>query len=425
MNRKLVWIFAGAFLFRVILAFIVWHPDVNNHIDWGIRFWQYGPARFFAPETNVWSFTWPNQPPGTIYLFAGIRKLFEFLFYGVFSPLHFKLHLFPGSWLLFFESNLYPALLKMPSIFADLGIAYLMYKLTKKLITPVLWLVNPVVWYNSAVWGQTDALINFLALLSFYFLFKKKLIWSVLVLGLSFYTKVSLTIFLPVFAIVALKQKHKVADYVKSIVLLGLVLGIATLPFSSGEPFSWLVNLYQTKILGQQLQIITANAFNLWAAIAGIHELPQSLPFLGLTYQYWGYILFGLAYLPLLHLVWKNQDIKTVVIALALTAFSSWLLLTNMHERYLYPLFPYLTILVGFNLVSIYPYILISLLNLLNLYNFWWVPEISLVKSFLSFGDRLMPRVLGVINLGLFIHLTTVLLGRKKLRIGSGSNVEN
>src|SRR5258706_5109024 len=139
MNKKLLWIFIGALVGRIILSFIIWHPDINNHIDWGIRFFQYGPAKFFAPETNVWSYTWPNQPPGTIYMFAGIRKLFEFLF-GIFWTINVKVPVFPSAIITFFESNLYPALLKLPSIIADIGIAYLIYKLTKKTFAAILWL---------------------------------------------------------------------------------------------------------------------------------------------------------------------------------------------------------------------------------------------------------------------------------------------
>ncbi len=414
MNKRLLWIFLGAFLFRLILAFIVWHPDINNHIDWGIRFFQYGPGKFFAPESNVWNFTWPNQPPGTIYMFAGIRKLFEFVF-NIFWIVNIKVSVFPSIIVTFFESNLYPALLKLPSILSDIGIGVLIYKIVSSFDTnnakkkafwaTIIWLVNPVVWYNSAVWGQTDAVINFLALLSFYLLFKKKIVLAVFFLAISFYVKVSLTIFLPIFAIVALRQKYKFFDLAKAIILSLGFIALATLPFAKGEPLSWLLNLYQTKVLGQQLQVITANSFNIWTTIATINERPQTLPFLGLTYQYWSYILFAISYIPLLVVVWKKQDSKTVLTILALAAFSSWMLLTNMHERYLYPLFPYLTILLGAGITSGTIYWTISIVSLLNLYNFWWVPKIDPLVWFLSFGERIMPRVLGLFNFGLFLFV--------------------
>lgn len=393
-----------ALIFRITLSFLVWHPDLNNHADWGIRFWQYGPAKFYAPETNVWSYTWPNQPPGTIYIFAGIRKLFEGIF-NFFWLINIKIPVFPSGIVTFFESNLYPALLKLPSILADIGIAYILFKWTNKKLAAILWLFNPIVWYNSSVWGQTDAIVNFFVLLSFYLLFNKKLTWAVLVMGLSLYIKASLLIFLPIFVIMALRQKYKVSEYFYALILTFGTFALLSLPFSKGDPFTWLYYLYTDKVFAQQLHLITANAFNLWSGVAGIHEKPDNLPFLGLTYKYWSYIIYSLFYIPLLWVVHKKQDKNTIVWVLALSAFASFVLLTNMHERYLYPIFPYLTILVSLNLVSLYPYILISLLSLLNLYNFWWVPEIKLIKDFLSFGDRLMPRVLGFINFGMFLTM--------------------
>jgi len=76
-----------------------------------------------------------------------------------------------------------------------------------------------------------------------------------------------------------------------------------------------------------------------------------------------------------------------------------------MHERYLYPLFPYLTVLVAEGSIGLFMYILLSVISLLNLYNFWWVPEIGFVKSFLSFGERIMPRILGIVNFAAFLIL--------------------
>lgn len=404
-------VLAVAFILKLVASFLVWHPDLNNHVDWGIRFWQYGPAKFYS--ANVWSFTWPNQPPGTMYMFAGIRKLYETTFV-FFSYLHFDLKVFPGSFLLYFEQNLYPALTKLPAILADLGIAYLIYKIVSEdlsagkrtgTIGALIFLVNPATWYNSTIWGQYDSLINFLALLAFYLLLKKKLMPAVLAISVSLYIKASLLIFLPIFAIVALKQKHNLRSWFGAITATLFVIGLATLPFSRSEPFTWLFNLYRDKVFTNQLQIITANAFNLWAAITGISERPQTLPFLGLTYQYWSYILFSLFYLPTLFSVYKKQDFKTVIWSLAITAFSSFMLLTNMHERYLYPLFPYFTILVVTEIELVANFAAVSIISLLNMYNFWWVPVFPALIEFMSARNRLFPRVLAAIDFLLFVFL--------------------
>ncbi|MFC1625074.1 hypothetical protein ACFL15_01740 [Patescibacteria group bacterium] len=407
--KKIYKILIIAFIFRLILSLIIWHPDLNNHIDWGIRFWEYGARKFFAPESNVWSFTWPNQPPITILTFALIRKLFEVVF-SFFWFLNVKIPLFPSNFMLFLEKNLYPGLLKLPSIFSDLGIGYLIYKIftdEKKekvgLVASLVYLFNPVVWYNSSIWGQTDAYINFFALLSFYLLLKKKLIPAVLTLVISLYIKVSLAIFIPIFLIIALKQKYKIKKYIYSILTSLVFIGSLAFIFSGGEPFGWLFNLYQKKIFGQQLQIITANAFNIWASITGIHERPHSLMLGPFSYQFWGLVLFIISYIPVVYLILKKRDIKTVFYSLAICSFSSFMLLTNMHERYLFPFFVYSTIVIFWDRKFIPLYISISLISLLNLYNFWWFPKINFLVNFLSFSDRLMPRILGFISF--FIYL--------------------
>ncbi len=403
-NNWFVFLIIILFLLRIIFSFVVWHPDLNNHVDWGIRFFEYGANKFYAPESNVWSYTWPNQPPGTIYMFAGIRRLYEFIF-NVFWQLNIKIPAFPSIVISYFETNLYPALLKLPAILSDFGIAYLIYKFTNKKWASIVWLVNPVVWYNSTIWGQYDAVINFFALLSFYLLDKKKLKFAIFMFCFSIFTKASLLIFAPIFLIVAIRQNYGVKDWISSISLTTVFIFLLTLPFSDGNTFLWLYDLYTKKVFVQQLHVITANAFNLWSGIAGIHERPDSLPFLGFTYQIWGSVLFFVSYVPILFRLFKDQKTKTIVWSLALTAFASFMLMTNMHERYIYPLFPYLTILIAFNFTSFISYSLISFITLLGMYNFWFMPRIEFVVSFLSFADRLIPRVLGIVLFAMFLNL--------------------
>ncbi|MFZ5933189.1 MAG: hypothetical protein ACOYT7_03905 [Patescibacteria group bacterium] len=407
--RTLTKIFLLAFLFRLILSFLVWHPDVNNHIDWGIRFWQYGPGKFYS--ANVWSFTWPNQPPGSIYIFVGIRKLFEAVF-SLFWFINLKVPAFPSNIMFFFETNLYPALLKLPSIAADLGIAYLIYKFLKDakkeklgILGAAIFLFNPVIWYNSSLWGQTDSVVNLFAILAFYLLLKKKLDLSFLAFALSLYIKASLLIFLPIFLTTAFKQKYKVVGIVKAMALPAVVVGLATLPFSGGDPFGWLYELFVSKVFREQLQVITANAFNIWAFLTGIHERPHAQILGPLSYKSWGIILFALSYIPALVLVFKKQSLKSVMWSLSLASFGSFMFLTNMHERYLYPLFPAFTILAVLEAKLLPVYWAVSGINLINLYNFWWVPKIRVLVDVLSWRDRLLPRILGFGNFLLLLIL--------------------
>ena len=410
MIKRFKSIILAALILRIFLSFLTWHPDVNNHVDWGIRFWQYGAKDYYS--ANVWSYTWPNQPPGTIYIYAGITKLYDFVF-SIFWWINLKIPLFPSDVIFYLESNLYPALLKLPSMLADLGIAYLIYKSVadKKIARfgVVLWLVNPIVWYNSSLWGQTDSLIAFFVFLAFYLLKKNKPELSLLSYALSVYIKVSLLIFIPIYVYLFIKEKYKPTIYVKSVILVLLVVVGLTVPFAKGNPLVWLYDLYQNKIFAQQLQVITANAFNIWTTIASIHEKPQTLYLGPLTYRMWGTLSFILSYLVLIFFFIKSKA-KDVYFTLSLIAFSSFMLMTNMHERYLYPFFPFFTAVTVSNKKLLKVYIIVSIISLLNLYNFWWYPKISFIVGFLSFSDRLMPRILGFVMFLIYLYLFKLFL---------------
>jgi len=417
--KKIYWILLAGFIFRLVLAFFIWHPDVNNHVDWGIRFWQYGASKFYLPETNIWSYTWPNQPPGTILMFAGIRKLYEFIF-SILWFINIKIPVFPSIIITFAEERLYPALLKLPSILADLGIGLLIYKIINyQLVISnlknknrlaalglILWLFNPVIWYNSAVWGQTDAVINFLALLAFYFLIiNKRLTLSLIAITLCFYIKASLLIFLPVYLILLFKQRLKIYELVRALIVVLIIILIPTLLFSNGNPAVWLFNLYREKVFTNQLQLITANAFNLWTLLTGIDEKPQTLLLGPLSYQNWGLILFAIFSTPVLWFSLKKGEVYTVLWTLTIISFSSFMFLTNMHERYLYPLFPVLTILAVMDVKLLIVYIIVSVINLLNLYNFWWIPMIAPIFHFLSDHNRVATKLLSFVNVAAFSYV--------------------
>lgn len=405
-----------AFIFRAILAFIVWHPDLNNHVDWGIRFWQYGPGDFY--KQNVWSFSWPNQPPGTMLIFASIRKLFEGMF-NFFWWFNVNIPIFPSNIMLFFEERLYQALLKLPAILADLGIAYLIFAFweSRKKGLPAgkagivgffganLFLWNPVIWYNSSIWGQTDATINFFGIFAVFLLLKKKLVFSFASLLVSLFIKASLLILGPILLLTALKQDHRRSAWVLGIALPLILIGALTIPFSRGEPFSWLFELYKDKVFGWQLHLITANAFNFWAALTGIHEQKDNLFWGPLTFNLWGYVLFGAALLLLLKKLYRKFDERNVIWVAALSFFASFVFLTGMHERYLYPIFPLMTLIVARERKWLSIFLVLSGIHLLNLYNFWWYPRAEWLIEVVSFGDRILPRILGVVVTIIFLYM--------------------
>lgn len=400
-----------ALIIRLVFAFFPEqiHTDLRNGIDWGIRFWEYGAKYYY--KANVWSFDWPNQPPGTVLLYAAIRKMYEAVF-SFFWFINVKVPAFPSNLMFYFEKHLINYIAKIPSIISDFGIAYLVYRFVKEefndkkaRIAALLFLFNPVIWYNSAVWGQYDSVNNFFGLLSLYLLVRRKLAGVGITFLISIYIKLSLMIFAPVLIIVAIFQKYKPMEYAKAIVCLLIAFILIFAPFSDKNVFIWVYELYSTRVSVEQLQLITANSFNLWAAVAGIHRLSHNILVGPLSYKWWGTILFTLSLLPAIFLVIKNQTGRSVSWSISIITLSSFMLLTNMHERYLYPFFVIFSIIAVTNRKMAGYYILFSIINTLNLYNFWWVPRIDPLVYFLSFADRFVPRLLGLMSFMVYIYL--------------------
>ena len=97
------------------------------------------------------------------------------------------------------------------------------------------------------------------------------------------------------------------------------------------------------------------------------------------------------------------------------TAFASFVLMTNMHERYLYPLFLYLTILAVRFRKIFWVFVSVSIINILNLYNFWWTPRIEPIIQIMSYGNRVLPRILGFVMFGIFVWFYRYLLTANRL----------
>jgi hypothetical protein len=139
-HRALLTLLLLGFALRAVLAYGLF-PMQGYASDMG-QFWQWaqalassGPGTFYSTVSSA------NYPPGYLYVL----------------------------WLMGVIGN--PALLKLPPMLADLGIAALVYALGSRLrgprvglIAAALFLFLPVSWIDSALWGQVDAVGTLLAM---------------------------------------------------------------------------------------------------------------------------------------------------------------------------------------------------------------------------------------------------------------------
>ncbi len=376
------WVVLVALILRLGVLFLGYHGDLNNNISWGTFAVDRGLINFY--EGEGWPNSAPNQPPLTLLLFA----LTRIAWLGVETSiwwLNNNIPIFPSPLIWFWEQKGMILLVKLPSLVADLAIGVLIYNFFKKdrkaFLLSSLWLFNPLVWYNSSIWGQTDSIVNLLGLLGILALLERRLTKFLVWFTLSLLFKGSLAIFIPILAYVAIKQKYHVGQWVKASAISLLVIILASVWFHPQlDLLTWLADLYQKRILPGEIGYLTANAFNFWWLVDPGKVLDSTL-YLGLPARVLGAVAtgFGIS----LVILWLTKEVtpKKIFFALSVTSLISFLFMTRIHERYLYPFFVPATFLLGFLPGLLWIYLGFAVIHLINLYNLFWVPGFAPLEA--------------------------------------------
>lgn len=311
----------------------------------------------------------PNYPAFSLMIFGAVAKTYEVL----------SDDFAPGGFL-------FKILIKLPAIFADLGSALLIFWLLKSMrdkragLIAALWsMLHPAIWFDSAVWGQTDSIFTFFSFLSIVLLARGKYTWGGMLAILSLFTKVQTIMFAPIMLLLALQEPKKTYRAV----LGGLGVAIAILlPFIVAGVWDEPLGVFFTSVGFDKS--LTVNAYNFWWSqfpdgVGGIKDdqLFENL----ITYRSLGLIAFGFTYALVLYRLAltlasakvEKVRLEAVLVATALCSLSFFLFNTEMHERYLFPfvviglplpflrrdyIVPYIGISIAFcfNLVGVLPF---------------------------------------------------------------------
>ncbi len=405
MKVKLILVFLSAFILRIFLFSSAYHGDLNNNISWGKSAVERGLPDFY--EGKSWAYSAPNQPPLSILSFATAAKVWTVVDENIWW-LNTNFRIFPSSSIWFWEDKGMTLLVKLPPILADLAIAWLIYayfrdkkKKNLGLTLSAVWLFNPITWYNSAIWGQTDSVVNFIGMVAVLALLKRRLILFSLFFTLSLLFKGSLAMFIPVVAIVAIKQKYEIIEWLKALVASVITVVVVSVWFHPKiDLFVWLANLYKDRILPGEIGFLTANAFNFWWLVDPGRILDSTIYF-GLPARFWGIAITLGAIVFILAWLWKKINDKKVFFSLVLVTLLTFLFMTRIHERYMYPLFPYATLLLGLFSGMVIPYIILSLTYLLNMYHLFWAPIPVLT---VLYENTAFAQMITIINLIVLVY---------------------
>ncbi len=320
---------ALAILILIISFFVRFFlfPIEGYHVDTNcFTAWFSGAAS--GGVHDFYNNTWCDYPPFNVFVFFIFGKLAQAL--G------------PDS---------LPTIIKLPQNLFDLATAFLIFSFLRGRFSPkvalgamALYAFNPAVIFDLAVWGQMDSIYTFFMVASLYSLFsgcRSRYELSGGLFALAILSKPQSVVLLPVLAYVILRNggwRRAVSSSAVFIFLLYLLI----LPFDWDSPIAFLVDRYSGYGVYPYNSI---NAYNFWALL-GFWKADTVTQF-GLTYQQWGVLAFVLFAGFAMWQLHRRYSPKAAIFAVFLLAFGFFMLVTRMHERYLFPVLAILALLMA------------------------------------------------------------------------------
>jgi Gpi18-like mannosyltransferase len=305
-------------LARILLFPLQGYPiDTNDFISWFGTAAQHGIRPFY----DVAGFA--DYPPFNVYIFWIFGSLANALGIGMATMV--KL---------------------VPNLF-DLATALLIYLFVRKqttfklaIISVALYAFNPAVIYNTAVWGQFDAVYTFFLILSLVLALKSKPLPSAAAFAVGLLTKPQAIALAPLVALLIFK-KNGLKSLLISVLVFAAMIFLIILPFQWSNPISFLSKIYFGAYGGYAYTSI--NAFNLWA-LYGLWAPDGSLFILGWTL----FGAFAVFVLFFLHKRFKVSNGLLGIFGAFMLFFAFFMLPTRIHERYLFPAISTLALMFPF-----------------------------------------------------------------------------
>ncbi|NLI55202.1 MAG: phospholipid carrier-dependent glycosyltransferase [Clostridiales bacterium] len=321
-------ILIGAFVFRVALSIVFYgHPtDINCFMSWGNMVLD-GTSKFYT------SGAFTDYPPGYMYVCGGLSAICK------------ALGILPGS-------DGMALLFKMPSTFADMATAYLLYLLAKEnglgekgaLLIAGVFAFCPPLMFVSGAWGQIDSLLALLLALVIWLLQKEQRILAGAIYGLAILLKPQALMLGPIFAVAFIAQifdgkgreLRRLGETALAVFAACTVLLVLSLPFKGSQSWDWLIRKYAET--AGSYHYASIEAFN-FASLLGWNWKTADVLILGIPYALFGSIMIGVsvAFSSTLYLLGRKRSRGALYLAGALVVLLIFAFGHYMHERYMLP----------------------------------------------------------------------------------------
>lgn len=299
--------------------------DINCFIGWSNVVFEGGIGNFYT--SNVFH----DYPPGYMYILwviGAVRSIFNITSYTSFIAV---------------------ALVKLPAMICDIVMGYLIYKIAteklseyKALLCSMLFLFNPAILINSAMWGQVDSVLGVFVLLTIYFIYKKKMPLAYISFCAGFLIKPQIGFIGPILVLAIIEHVFmNEFTWKKFWYNLGTGLGSIGLLVLTALPFGLSEVIPQYADTMSSYPYASVNAYNFWTML-GKNWVQQSDKLLGLPMQTWGMVFIVLVY-ALTAWFWfkswkkKPNDRSRYFFISAFAIIGIFTMSVRMHERYMFP----------------------------------------------------------------------------------------
>lgn len=375
-------ILSGGLALRLLLAYVLLPNsghvnDLSLYADWALTVARVGPNDFYD------AVRFSDYPPGYLYVLWLMGAASE----AIAAATGMDVQL------------LTRALMKIPAILFDVCAGFLLYRIARDwsadatggertaLIAAALYLFNPATWYDSAIWGQTDALGACLMLAGMLALMKGPAELAALIAVVAALVKPQFGVILgPLVGTVLLRRYLFARDSAAStsgplrLLSTGLVGVVAF--YVLVTPFNLDLQSFLSRMsaTARAYPFLSVNAYNPWALIGSGNTPPliigatdawsrDDIPLLGpITGVTIGSTLLGLGFLiGIARLLWR-ADCRSIALVGAFLCLCFFVLPTRVHERYLIPVFAFACLLAPFDRKWLWATLALSLGSLMNLH---------------------------------------------------------
>ena len=366
------------FVLRILLSpYLTYEGDFKTWMAWAYGIYQVGFSKFYSRY-------WCDYMPGYLYVLWALEHIHR---------------AFPGIP----ESVLF----KLPANVSDLGIAILVFCFLRGIsgvryaaISSLAYFLNPASLSNSTFWGQVDSVHALPLLLSVLLCLNRRFFLSGVSVSFAFMIKPQSVVMFPILGFLVVKGflenvRGKRFGFSSFSPLLFFTFAFLATSILVTVPFiSWDISTRGLGVVLEPLYFIeerfrraytqyafaSLNAFNFWGAFA-MWKSDQKT-FLGITYQRWGTVVFGLIYALILSGLlrlwfsgWKKglsgaydrffkiQSLQASFLVL----FSLFLFVTRVHERHLLPAIVFFTLVAFCSLRFWFFYGILSSVYVFNL----------------------------------------------------------